>query len=144
MQGIGSALTWMCCSQSLQRSVNSTSTLYHHQQQQDTSNGLSRCAERANSWVDTAKVLQQRNEKTNNNRRPTIMTTTSNNNNNRRPLTSLLCRPPPLHVEGWGHARSQRPRAPATAGPPPRLAEAGAGPGAVEGGYQPVLALSVL
>ena len=35
-------------------------------------------------------------------------------------------------------------RAPATVGPPPRLAEAGAGPGAVEGGYQPVLALSVL
>ena len=31
-----------------------------------------------------------------------------------------------------------------TAGPPPRLAEAGAGPGAVEGGCQPVLALSVL
>ena len=28
--------------------------------------------------------------------------------------------------------------------PPPRLAEAGAGRGAVEGGYQPVLALSVL
>ena len=31
------------------------------------------------------------------------------------------------------------PRAPATAGPPPRLAEAGAGPRAVEGGCQPVL-----
>ena len=28
--------------------------------------------------------------------------------------------------------------------PPPRLAEAGAGQGAVEGGYKPVLALSVL
>ena len=39
---------------------------------------------------------------------------------------------------------SQRPRAPATAEPPPRLAEVGAGPGAAEGGYQPVLALSVL
>ena len=38
----------------------------------------------------------------------------------------------------------QRSRAPATAGPPPRLAKAGAGPGAVEGGYQLVLALSVL
>ena len=54
------------------------------------------------------------------------------------------CRPPPLRVDGWGHARPQCPRAPATAGPPPRLAEAGAGPGAVEGGCQPVLALLVL
>ena len=43
-----------------------------------------------------------------------------------------------------GHAGPQRTRAPATAGPPPRLAEAGAGPGSVEGGCQPVLALSVL
>ena len=49
-------------------------------------------------------------------------------------------RPPPLYVEGWGHARPQRPRAPATAGPHPGLAEAGAGPGVVEGGCQPVLA----
>ena len=45
-----------------------------------------------------------------------------------------------LHVEGWGHARPQRPRAPTTAGPPPGLAEAGAGLGVVEGGCQPVLA----
>ena len=55
--------------------------------------------------------------------------------------------PPPLHVDGWGgHAGPQHPRAPATAttGPPPRLAEVGAGPGRVEGGCQPVLALSVL
>ena len=29
--------------------------------------------------------------------------------------------PTPLHVEGWGHARPQRPRAPTTAGPPPGL-----------------------
>ena len=42
-------------------------------------------------------------------------------------------------MEGWGHARPQRPRAPTTAGPP-GLAEAGAGPGVVEGGCQPVLA----
>ena len=35
-------------------------------------------------------------------------------------------------------------RAPATAGPPPRLAEDGAGPGAVEGGCKPVLALPVI
>ena len=34
------------------------------------------------------------------------------------------CRPPPLHVDGWGHARPQRPRAPATAGPPLRLTTA--------------------
>ena len=34
----------------------------------------------------------------------------------------------------------QRPRAPATDGPPPRLAEAGVGPRVVEGGCQPVLA----
>ena len=60
------------------------------------------------------------------------------------PRAPKACRPPPLHVEGWGHARAQCPRAPVTAGPPPRQAEAGAGPGAVEGGYQPVLALSVL
>ena len=33
------------------------------------------------------------------------------------------CRPPPLHVDGWGHARPQRPRAPATDGPPPRLTD---------------------
>ena len=44
-----------------------------------------------------------------------------------------------LHVDRWGHARPQRPRAPATDGPP-RLAEAGVGPRAVEGGCQPVLA----
>ena len=50
------------------------------------------------------------------------------------------CRPPPLHVDGWSHARPQRPRAPATDGPPPRLAEAGVGPRVVEGGCQPVLA----
>ena len=47
-------------------------------------------------------------------------------------------------MDGWGQAKPQRPRAPATAGPPPRLAETGAGPGSVEGGGQPVLALSVL
>ena len=35
-------------------------------------------------------------------------------------------RPPSLHVDGWGHAGPQHPRAPATAGPSPRLAEAGA------------------
>ena len=50
----------------------------------------------------------------------------------------------PHYVEGWGHARPQHFRAPATAGRPPRLAEAGAGPGAVEESCQPVLALSVL
>ena len=43
-------------------------------------------------------------------------------------------------LDGWGHARPQRPRAPATDGPPPRLAEADVGPKAVEGGCQPVLA----
>ena len=59
------------------------------------------------------------------------------------PGAPKACRPPPVHVEGWGHA-SPSARAPPTAGPPPRLAEAGAGPGAVEGGYQPVLVLSVL
>ena len=36
------------------------------------------------------------------------------------------CRPPPLLMNGWGHAGPQHPRAPDTAGPPPRLAEAGA------------------
>ena len=56
------------------------------------------------------------------------------------PGAPKACTPPPLHVDGWGHARPQRPRAPATAGPPPRLAEAGAGPRAVEGGCQQVLA----
>ena len=60
------------------------------------------------------------------------------------PRAPKACRPSPLHVEGWGHARPQRPRAPARAEPPPRLAEAGAQPGAVEGSYQPVLGLSVL
>ena len=30
------------------------------------------------------------------------------------PGAPKACRPPPLHVEGWGHARPQRPRAPAT------------------------------
>ena len=49
------------------------------------------------------------------------------------PGAPKACRPPPLHVDGWGHARPQHPRVPATAGPPPRLAEAGTGPGAVEG-----------
>ena len=57
---------------------------------------------------------------------------------NQHPGAPKACRLP------WGHARPQRPRAPATAGPPPRLAEAGAGPGAVEEGCQPVQALSVL
>ena len=57
------------------------------------------------------------------------------------PRAPKACRPPPLHVEGWGHARPQRPRAPAT---PPRLAKAGSRPGAVEGGCQLVLGLSVL
>ena len=56
------------------------------------------------------------------------------------PGAPKTCRPPPLHVEGWGHARPQRPGAPATAGPPPRLAEAGVGSRVVEGGCQPVLA----
>ena len=60
------------------------------------------------------------------------------------PGAPKACRPTPLHVEGWGHARPQRPRAPATAEPPPRLAEAGARPGAEEEGYQLVLVLSVL
>ena len=60
------------------------------------------------------------------------------------PGAPKACRPPPLHVEGWSHARPQPPRALATTGPPPRLAEAGAGPGAVEEGCQPVQALSVL
>ena len=45
-------------------------------------------------------------------------------------------------MDGLGHAGPQHPRAPATAGPPPRLAEVGAGRGFVEG--QPVLALPVL
>ena len=62
----------------------------------------------------------------------------------RHPGAPKAYRPPPLHVDGWGHASPERPRAPATAGPPPRLAEAGAGPGAVEEGCQLVLALSVL
>ena len=35
-------------------------------------------------------------------------------------------RPPPLHMGGWGYAGSQHPKVPATAGPPSRLAEAGA------------------
>ena len=47
---------------------------------------------------------------------------------------------PAGHVDGWGHAGPQNPRVPATAGPPPRLAEVGVGPGFVEGGCQPVLA----
>ena len=33
----------------------------------------------------------------------------------------------------YGAAGPQHPRAPATAGPPPRLGEVGAGPGSVEG-----------
>ena len=51
---------------------------------------------------------------------------------------------PRLHVDGWGHTGPQHPRAPPTAGPHPGLAEVGAGLGFVEGGCQPVLALSVL
>ena len=35
------------------------------------------------------------------------------------PGAPKACRPPPLHVDGWGHARPQRPRAPAIEGPPP-------------------------
>ena len=50
----------------------------------------------------------------------------SDNNNKKQPTS----RPPPLHVDEWGHAGPQHPRAPATAGPPQRLAE-GAGPGSV-------------
>ena len=38
------------------------------------------------------------------------------------PGAPLACRLPPLHVDVWGHTEPQHSRAPATGGPPPRLA----------------------